>query len=188
MKWIALKKIMRGPKPKWLACAAVFAGVTLVSPAFGLTLAEVNKRPISDAAVNETLQLYLRQIGHEKLSSVRMAALRKEVLKKLIEEELLYQDGLENHLSVSEAEIEAGVLKILGRFESAEAFDEALSKEALNVEDLRKGVSRAIVIQKSWEGFSSMPESDRVSRLREMTQQADIQIYEDPARVSAGHE
>ncbi|MFQ5588764.1 MAG: SurA N-terminal domain-containing protein [Nitrospiria bacterium] len=175
----------RAPNPKSLVYSVVLAGFVFVSPVFGVTLAEVNKTPISDAVVRERLQSYLRQIGHEKLSPVRMATLRKAVLKKLIEEELLYQDGLTHRIAVSESEIVAGVLKVQNRFASAEAFHEALSEEDLNLEDIRKGVSRSIVIQKSWARFSKMSEPDRASRLREMTEGADIRVFNVTAPVAS---
>ncbi len=188
MKPFFLKNIRPVPRLRRLVCAAVLGGSMLISSAYALTLAEVNKIPISEGSVNEALQSYLRQIGHRELSAVRMASLRIEVLTKLIEEELLYQDALKSDLNVTEEEIEAGVLKIRNRFKSTQDFDEALSKKSLKLKDIKNGVARSVVIQKSWERFSDMSESDRLKSLAEMTQGADIQIYEDLVPVTTAHE
>ncbi|GEM_PF-3002916 len=155
---------------------------------FAEVLAQVNQTEIYDHQVEGHVRSYLKQIGHDRLSPLRMVALKKEVLKKLIEEELLYQEGIAAGLTVSEQEVAAGVEKIRQRFASRDAYDEALSKEALSVEDIKIGVSRSILIQKAWQRLSQMNEAERTSRLREMTRQADIRIFEARVPASAEHE
>ncbi len=157
----------------------IFFNMVSAPSAYGEILAEVNKMPISDVVVDETLQSYLRQIGHRKLSQSRMYLLRREILKKLIEEELLFQDGLKSGVSVTEEEINDGVGAIRNRFSSTEAFQKGLSTESLSMGDIRKGVYRSILIQKTWDVFSEMNEPGRQERLKKITKQAEIRIYED---------
>lgn len=145
---------------------------------FAEVLARVNERQIHDHEIKVRVQSYLRQIGHKRLSPLRMASLEKTFLKKLIEEELLYQAGLNLKLSISEQEISLGLEKIRQRFTSQDAYDDALSKEALSFEDLEAGVSRSILIQKTWQRLSQLNEVARANRVREMTQAADIHIFE----------
>lgn len=161
---------------------AIFIVFLFTASAFATALARVNDVQIHDYEIKVRVQSYLRQIGHKRLSPVRMALLEKEVLKKLIEEELLYQEGLNADLLVTEQEIVAGVEKIRQRFVSQKAYDKALSKEGLGLDDIENGVSRAILIQKTWQRFSQMDMVVRANRVREMTEQADIQIFE--AQVS----
>lgn len=161
---------------------AIVITFLFTASAFATALARVNDVPIHDDEIKTRVQSYLRQIGHKRLSPVRMASLEKEVLKKLIEEELLYQEGLNADLLVTAQEIVAGVEKIRQRFVSQKAYDQALLKEGLSLDDIENGVSRSILIQKTWQRLSQMDAVVRENRVREMTQQADIQIFE--AQVS----
>ncbi|VAX32025.1 hypothetical protein MNBD_NITROSPIRAE01-1857 [hydrothermal vent metagenome] len=160
----------------------LFFAVLMVSffatSAFAATLARVNQTPIEAREIKAQIQVYLRKIGHKRLSPLRMASLEKEVLKKAIEEELLYQEALNNDLSVSAVEIAAGLKKIRRRFPSEQAYLDGLSKAALSLDDLERGVSRSILIQKSWQRLSQMDETTRSNRVREMTKAADIEIFE----------
>ncbi|MFQ5597042.1 MAG: SurA N-terminal domain-containing protein [Nitrospiria bacterium] len=142
----------------------------------GATLAEVNHVPITDTALNDAMDAYLQKIGHRKLSISRMDTLKKEILKRLIEEELLYQEALKTGLAVTDEEIEAGLLEIRSRFPNNEAFETALSKEVLTLDKIRKGVERSLLVNKTWRSFADMTETKRSARLREITKNADIQI------------
>jgi len=182
-------KKSRGFYPKRVS---LFFAVLLVSFSttfvFAEVLAKVNQAVIDDQQIEGRIRSYLKQIGHDRLSPLRMASLQKEILKKLIEEELLYQEGLKTDLSVSARELAAGVEKIRKRFASQEAYAEALSKEALSVEDIQNGVSRAILIQKVWQHLSQMDETARANRLRDITKAADIQIFESHLALAVGSE
>lgn len=189
------KRGQRGPKhpPRDGVLSVFFLYFILITPVFGAALAEVNKTPIEEASVQEAVQSYLRRIGHEQLSPLRMALLRKEVLKQLIEEELLYQEGLRMELPVSDEELETGLGQIRQRFQNQAAYDEALSKAALNLDGIKNGVYRHILIKKTWKALSEMTDADRINRLRHVAEQADIHIYEEnvamvtdlvPAQVS----
>lgn len=162
----------------WVRCLSVLFLLSFMSSsANAIILAMVNEVPITDQAVDESVASYLRQIGHRQLSDSRMVVLQKQMLKKRIEEELLYQEGLKKGLHVAEQEIEIGIAQIRNRFPSESAFRTALSKEVLDLGDLRKGVERSILIKKTWEGLLEMPEDDRAQRLQEITENARIQIH-----------
>ena len=191
----AKKGGQRGPNHslrRWVS-PVFFLYFILITPVFAAAVAEVNKAPIEDTSVQEAVQSYLRRIGHEQLSPSRMALLRKEVLKHLIEEELLYQEGLKIKLPVSDEELETGMGQIRQRFQTQVTYDEALSKAALDLDGVKNGVYRHILIKKTWKALSEMTEEDRINRLRHMAAQADIHIYEEnvamvpdlvPAQVS----
>ncbi len=184
MMRIDLKKMRSageaGAKIFILLFLILFFNLGLIAASEAVTLAKVNNVPITDQSVQEAVQSYLRKIGHRELSRNRMAILRKEMLKKLIEEELLYQDGLARDLMVSDEALNTGLIQIRNRFQSKALFDAALSREALNFEDIKIGVYRSILIQEVWSGFSQMSESDRSHRLKEIAQGANIQIIDNP--------
>lgn len=165
----------------------VFSSFTALTPsAFGVVLATVDETSIHDREVNGRVQSYLKQIGHDRLSPIRMASLKKEVLKKLIEEELLYQKALKADLRITEEEIALGVEEIRQRFPSQNDYLEALAREALSLEEIEKGVSRSILVEKMWRQLAQMDDVTRANHLREMTQRTKIQVFE--AHVPAGGE
>jgi len=146
-------------------------------------LAEVNQAKITDKTLEVEVRAYLRKIGHQELSPLRMAAVKKNALKKLIEEELLYQEGLrlqeqeDKAIGLSSEEIEAGVQEIRDRFSSEAVFRASLLKEGLDLEDLRKGVARALLIRKTWSLFSEMAPEGRRKRLKTLSEHATIRIH-----------
>ena len=155
-------------------------------------VAEVNKISITDGALNAEVRSYLRKIGHRTLSAFRMAAVEKDALKKLIEEELLYQEGLrlqedgptKSKLAVTEAEMKAGVLKIRNRFSSQQTFEASLLKEDLSVDEIRQGIERSLLIQKTWAFFSSLGSEERKERLKKVAESARIQIHPHPVSIN----
>lgn len=140
-------------------------------------VAEVNQVPIGTAAVEEALRVYLRQIGHRELSSSRMTALRKEIVGNLIEEELLYQEGLKKGWVVGKDEIEAESIRLRNRFPSQEAFEAALAKEKLTPEKIEAGLRRFILIRKVWDSISSMTEEEKKIWLKEIRENSEVKIY-----------
>lgn len=160
------------------------AMIVLIAPVLGpsfsvataATVAEVNQRPITNRAVNDSLKAYLSRIGHQELPASRMQSLREEILKHLIEEELLYQEGLKTGLSATEDEIDAGVAKIRNRFQSDQSYEAAIQKQSLKREEIRAGVKRSLIINKTWGRLSNLPQAERSMRLKAMSEGADIQV------------
>jgi foldase protein PrsA len=142
-----------------------------------LPAAEVNQAPISAGEVERAVRDYLRQIGHRELSPPRMVILRREILARLIDEELIYQEGLKKGLAVSDAEMEVEITRIRKRFSSSEAFDAALQKEELSLNDIKEGVQRFILIRKMRESIREWSDLDKTNWLEDLRQKAEIKIY-----------
>lgn len=140
-------------------------------------LAEVNRVPITARAVEQGVREYLRQIGHRELSPERMAGLQREILWRLIEEELVHQEGQKRGFGATEPEVESEVLKIQGRFPSSEAFQAALSKEKLTVDEVREGVRRFILIKKTWQALSVSSEREKRVWLNKVREESEINLY-----------
>jgi hypothetical protein len=164
-----------------LLCTAVALilsiGPAEAAPAAEEVSAEVNRVPITEAAVEAALRTYLRQIGHRELSPARMAMLRGEILEALIEEELVYQEGLKKAWVVGEEEIEAEALRLRNRFPSQEAFEAALVKEKLTPEQIEAGLRRYILIRKVWKEASSMTDEEKKNWLKQVKEHSEIKIY-----------
>lgn len=140
-------------------------------------VAEVNQVPITADSVEKGVRDYLRQIGHKELSPPRMMSLRKEVLGRLIDEELIYQEALKQGEKIAPEEIEAEVDRIRKRFAAEDDFNAALVREGLTLEEVRQGVRRFILVRKMWNEISPSDEAGKKNWLEEVRKKSEIKIY-----------
>ncbi|WDT74321.1 MAG: SurA N-terminal domain-containing protein [Candidatus Manganitrophus sp.] len=140
-------------------------------------VAEVNQVPITADSVEEGVRNYLRQIGHKELSPPRMMSLRKEVLGRLIDEELIYQEALKQGEKIAPEEIEAEVDRIRKRFAAEDDFNAALVREGLTLEEVRQGVRRFILVRKMWNEISPSDEAGKKNWLEGVRKKSEIKIY-----------
>lgn len=113
------------------AVAALVNGVPV-------TLAQVNR------AVNERVP---RITGHGAISETRREALRTEVLRELIEEELMVQDAKRLKLTVSSAAVDEELAKIRKRFAEPAQYQLALSRSGLSEPEVRRGLERYLLVK-----------------------------------------
>lgn len=140
-------------------------------------VAEVNRVPILSASVESEVRNYLRRIGHKELSPARMVSLRKEMLERLIDEELIYQEALKQGEKASPQEIEAEVDRIRKRFSTERDFDAALVREGLTLDLVTQGVHRFILIRKMWNEISPSDEAGKRNWLEGVRKRSEIKIY-----------
>lgn len=140
-------------------------------------VAEVNHVPITSDSVEKEVRSYLRQIGHKELSPARMMSLRKEVLDRLIDEELVYQEALKQGGDVSSQEIEAEVDRIRKRFPAERDFEAALVREGLTLDEVKQGVRRFILVRKTWSTISPSDETGKRAWLEGVRKKSEIKIY-----------
>ncbi|MDC4225132.1 MAG: SurA N-terminal domain-containing protein [Candidatus Manganitrophus sp.] len=139
--------------------------------------AEVNRVPITAGAVEREVRNYLRQIGHKELSPARMASLRREVLERLIDEELVYQEALKRGEEIAPEQIEAEVDRIRKRFAAESEFDAALIREGLTLDEIKSGVRRFILVRKLWNEIAPSDEAGKKNWLEGVRQKSEIKIY-----------
>lgn len=139
-------------------------------------VAEVNRVPITAGAVEREVRNYLRRIGHKELSPPRMMSLRKEVLGRLIDEELIYQEALKQGEKIAPEEIEAEVDRIRKRFADEEEFDAALIREGLTLDEVKSGVRRFILVRKMWNEISPSDEAGKKNWLEGVRKKAEIRV------------
>jgi hypothetical protein len=140
-------------------------------------VAEVNRVPITADSVEREVRNYLRQIGHKELSPSRMVSLRREVLERLINEELVYQEALKQGEKVAPEEIEAEVDRIRKRFPAESDFNAAMVREGLTLGEVRDGVRRFILVRKMWNEISPSDEAGKKNWLEGVRERAEIKIY-----------
>lgn len=140
-------------------------------------VAEVNHAPITSDAVEREVRNYLRQIGHKELSPARMMSLRREVLERLIDEELIYQEALKQGGEIPPQEIDAEVDRIRKRFPAERDFDAALVREGLTLDEVKQGVRRFILVRKTWSTISPSDETGKRAWLEGVRKKSEIKIY-----------
>jgi len=120
------------------------------APAAEGPVARVNGVVIGRPAFDRNWQYFLQRSGipttHADKSG-KVDEFRKQVLDRLVDEELLFQDAQSRKLVIGKDVVDAEIGKARGEFPSAEAFQEALAKSQLTEESLRALLTRNLSIQ-----------------------------------------
>jgi peptidyl-prolyl cis-trans isomerase C len=115
-------------------------------------VARVNGAPIMgdrlDAALNRLIPF---ESFHRNVSADTVERLRGQALDGLVDEELRYQDGVRLGLKPSEAEVEARMKAVAARYASRQAYEQARRAAGVSIEDVRREVRRALVVQKAFD-------------------------------------
>jgi peptidyl-prolyl cis-trans isomerase C len=101
-----------------------------------------------DAAVNRLVPL---ESFHRTVDPRRMAELRANALKDLVDQELEYQEGVRLGVRVGRSEVETAVARAKNGFPNPQAFEERLKASGATVADLRREIERSITIQKTFD-------------------------------------
>jgi len=115
-------------------------------------VARVNTVPISsdrlDVALGRRLPL---ESFHRSVSAETVQRLRRQSLDELIAEELRYQEGLRLHLMPSEADVNAGLSRVVAGYKSRDAFDQARRRSGASMNEVLQEIRRAIVIRNAYQ-------------------------------------
>jgi len=83
----------------------------------------------------------------EKLDDAGFAEIRKKVLEKLIDSELLYQESKKIGITVDDSAVDEQYAKLKGQFPNEEEFIKELVKVNLNEASLKSQIKQAMMIQ-----------------------------------------
>ena len=127
-------------------------GTSSARPAAVRVVARVNDAPITSDRLDVALRrLVPFESFHRNVSADTLERLRGKALDGLVDEELRYQDGVRQGLTPSAAEVNAGVEAFVARYGSREAFEQARLVSGASIEDVRREVRRALVVQKAFD-------------------------------------
>ncbi len=119
------------------------------APAGGV-VARVNGVGLSQAEFDRNWEFFLQRsgipAGHADKDG-KVVEFRKQVLDRLIDEELLFQEAKNLKMLVGKEVVDAEVEKARSQFPTPEAFTEALTQNKLTEETLRTVFSRNLSIQ-----------------------------------------
>ncbi len=114
-------------------------------------VAVVGDQVITESDLNKVVksweyQLRLEASGVEYLK--RIQELKREALKRLIDEELLYMEALKEGITVDPVAVEQEIEKIKARFPSEEEFKESLKSAGMTPKDLYDQIEKKLMVRK----------------------------------------
>jgi parvulin-like peptidyl-prolyl isomerase len=86
---------------------------------------------------------------HRTVSEPQMADLRRKALQILVDEELQYQSGVRRGVSVTAADVDAGLARATVKYPNRTAFIDALRRSGATLADVRREIRRTLTIEKS---------------------------------------
>lgn len=134
----------------------VFLFFLLVPPAYSQpssqAVAKVNGMPIYRSDISCAVEASLVRLGPERRASLQGGKIpvpdNDRMLRRLIDIELLYQEGLKQSSPGLDEEVERRFRKELARIGGKERLADALSCIDMNIQDLKKSIFRDLVINR----------------------------------------
>jgi peptidyl-prolyl cis-trans isomerase C len=87
-----------------------------------------------------------RRMTEETVTADQVLAVKKEILKTLIDQELLYQECQKNNISIDEENINTSLIEVKESFESEEVYQNALKDANMEERDLSERLKRTLAI------------------------------------------
>ena len=184
-------KTIRRCRAVLLAFSIVMAPLVLQAQdqkASGDPVAMVNGATITQDALEFETQRMIEQMARQGQvpDEAMMPQLREEVLNRMIEEELLYQDSQAKEIAVPEARVEQELDSIKERFPSEAEYQAALAGIDLSEADLARKITRGVAIEMliKMHVVQDVAVSDEESRA---FYDENTSMFEQPERVQARH-
>ena len=110
-----------------------------VASVYGVEIRALHLKKAMEERIPET--------GHRNLSQKRLAEIRREVLDKLIGQEILFQEAKRLKIKAAPESVEAELQKLESRFPSKEEYRKAVKAQGLTPDEIRTGVERYLAIK-----------------------------------------
>jgi peptidyl-prolyl cis-trans isomerase SurA len=115
-------------------------------------VAVVNDQSITNSEIENAMKPLVQQLkadrGNKAEIDKRMDEARKEVIERLVEEKLILQEAKKLKVEVKDEEIEERVQLIKSKFPDEQSFQIAMSKQAVNMWELKKVYKDQIMVKK----------------------------------------
>ena len=114
-------------------------------------LARINGEPVNKAEFEKTLSGIERQLEQQNgapVPPVERDRIVRGLLDRMIAAKLLFQESKARKIAVTDAEVDAQLAQIRGRFPSEEAFTTAMASEKVTVEQLKSDARQNLMINK----------------------------------------
>ncbi|MEW5758126.1 MAG: peptidylprolyl isomerase [Candidatus Omnitrophota bacterium] len=106
-------------------------------------VAVVNNEAITQSDIDNAFKIAVVQLAQRYSKEdleVKKEEIKKNILNKLIEDRLIYQEALKKRIEVDKNDIEKKVNEIAGDFGSEEKLIKALKDQGLTLEDIKKNI------------------------------------------------
>ena len=115
-------------------------------------VASVNGTAITSDRLSAALSVLIPQESfHRSVSAERMAALRREALDRVVDEELAFQDGVRRGIRPSAAERKAAWNRTVARYGGTAGLEAALQQAGMSRTALEQAIARRLVGDKNYE-------------------------------------
>lgn len=120
-----------------------------IAVADSTVVAKVGNVPITDFELNRQLQklIPLASSYHSGVSNEKVAELQEQALEELIEQAYMVQYAFDEEISVPKSDVDAMIDPVRARFDSDDAFIQALGSEG--VDGLRASIFRHLLAKKA---------------------------------------
>jgi len=136
-----------------------------------------------DASVNAMIPL---ESFHRTVNPQKLREFRDKALARLIDEELQYQAGVRLGVTVADADVAAGLALAKRRYTSAQAFDAALRRAGVSIEEVRREIRRSLIITKTHDRLvTSQCQVSRDEARRFFTANPDRFVMPEQLRIQA---
>lgn len=128
--------------------AAAFSAIAADPVITEQKAADINGIVISMKALNNEYRQLLKQRGTSEndVTSEQALQIKKELLDSLIDQELLYQESIKKSIVVNEAAVADSIAKVKEKFDTEDAYRNALKDANIEGNDLEERVRRALAI------------------------------------------
>jgi peptidyl-prolyl cis-trans isomerase C len=154
----------------------------------GDKVAAVNGVIIDRGEFDRELDYFVRRAapGGKQIPDFKMAQMRNEVLKSLIDRELLFQESKKKGIQVKPEAVSGQLKNIQQRYPNKAEFEKLLNDMGLTESDLQAQIERGMAIQK----LIDEEVTDKIKISDEETKSyydANPQLFQQPEQVKASH-
>ncbi len=111
-------------------------------------IATINDSPLTQSEYNKSLDVAIRELQSRKIPLPKDAELKKQVMKKLIQESLILQLAQNNSIEISDEELNSAINNIATRNNmDIFQFKQAIKNEGMDFDDYRENFRKQILIQ-----------------------------------------
>ena len=136
-----------------IALAALCMAATPVSAeTVNRIVAIVNDTVITEADIATQLNALLDDPDARQAPDTNPEEMRRVVLRRLIEQQLILQEAKRSEITVANDEVAQRLEELRGRFDSAEAFQDSLAQSGLSEEQLKATLRDQLLVQRVVDG------------------------------------
>ncbi|MEQ1907986.1 MAG: peptidylprolyl isomerase [Vicinamibacterales bacterium] len=115
-------------------------------------VARVNGVPVPNSRLAAALSALIPEESfHRNVSPEKMTTLKQQALKAVVDDELVYQAGVQQGIVASPADLETAWTRTVARYGGPRKIDEALRSARVTRASVRKEIARQLVIEKSYD-------------------------------------